>query len=66
MHSDRITHKNESRVEILVVLLHIIFVELVGLLAIDGEEVNAGVTCPQWLKELLEGRMEAYRKSDIP
>ena len=65
MHLDRIAHKNEGRIEILVILLGIVSVEFSGLLAIDGEEVGAGIVGPQWFEELLEGRMEAYRRSDI-
>ena len=65
MYSDRIAHKNESCVEVLVVLLGIVSVEFGGLLAIDGEKVSAGIVGSQWLEELLEGRMEAYRRSGI-
>ena len=65
MYSDGIAHKNEGGVEILVILFGIVFIEFGGLLSIDGEEVGAGITGPQWFEELLEGRMEAYRSSDI-
>lgn len=58
------THKDEGRVEILVILLRVVSVEFVGLLTIDGEEVCAGIIGPQWIKELLEGRMEAGLRSE--
>ena len=65
MYPDRNAHKNEGGVEVLVILLDIVFIEFGGLPSIDGEEVGAGITGPQWFEELLEGRMEAYRRSDI-
>ena len=65
MYSDRIAHKNESCVEVLVILLGIVSVEFGGLLAIDGEEVGAGIVGSQWFEELLEGRMEAYHRSAV-
>ena len=43
MYLDRITHENEGRVEILVVLFGIVSVKFGGLFAIDGEEVGAGI-----------------------
>ena len=64
-HPDWITHKDQGGVEVLVILLGIVSVEFGGFLAIDGEEVGAGVVGFQWLEELLEGRTEAYRRSDI-
>ena len=65
MYSGRVAYKNESCVEVLVILLGIVSVEFCGLLAIDGEEVSTGIVGSQWLEELLEGRMEACRRSDI-
>ena len=65
MDSYRIAHKNEGGVEILVILFGIVFIKFGGLPSIDGEEVGAGITGPQWLEELLEGRMEAYCRSGI-
>ena len=42
-HSNRITHEDEGRVEIFIVLLRIASIELVGLLAADGKEGCAGI-----------------------
>ena len=54
---DRIAYKNESCVEILVILLGTVSVKFGGFLAIDREEVSTGVVGSQWFEELLEGRM---------
>ena len=65
MHSDRIAHENEGRAKVLVTLLGIVSVKLGGLLAIGGEEGSTGIIGPRWLEELLEGRMDAFRESDV-
>ena len=45
-------------VEVLVVLPRVVTVELFGFPAIYREKIRAGVACPEWLKELLEGGMD--------
>ena len=61
-----IVNKDQGGVEILVILLGIVSVKFGSLLAIDSEEVGAGVVGLQWLEELPEGRVEANRRSDTP
>jgi len=53
------THKDKGCVQILVVLFRIVPVKLVGLLAIDGEEVGSGIVGPQWVEELFEDGVQA-------
>ena len=62
MYLDRIAHKNEGRIEILVIFLGIVSVKFGGLLAIDSEKIGAGIVSSQWFEEFLEGRMKAYRR----
>ena len=64
MYFDRIPHRNEGHIEILVLLLGVVFIEFEGLLAMDGEEVGARILGFQWLGGLVEGRVEVYRRSD--
>jgi len=59
---NRATHKDEGRVQVLVVLFRIASVKLIGLLAVDGEEVCAGVIGPPRIEELSENEMEAVRR----
>jgi len=47
-HSSLVTHGNERRVEIFVVLLRTASIKFVGRPAVDGEEVCAGIVGPQW------------------
>ena len=53
------THENEGRIQVLIVLPCVIFVKLFRFPPINGEEVGPQVVGPQWVEELLEGRMEA-------
>jgi len=55
-------HKDERRVQVLVVLIRIISVEFSGLPSVDGKKVGTGIIGPQRLKELFEGRMEAVSR----
>jgi len=43
--------------------LRTVSVKFVGFLAMDGEEVGAGVIGPQWIEELFEGGMQAESNS---
>ena len=58
---NRTTHKDEGRVQVLVILFRIASVKLIGLLAVDGKEVCAGIIGPQRIEELFENGMEAIR-----
>ena len=53
------THENEGRVQVFIVLPCVIFVKLFRFPPINGEEVGPRVVSPQWVEELPEGRMEA-------
>ena len=53
-----VTHKDKGCVQVLVILFRVVSVELVGLLAINGEEVGAGIVGPQWVEELFEGGVD--------
>ena len=53
------TYKDERRVQVFVVLSSVISVELFGFSAVHGKEVGPRVIGPQWIEELLEGRIEA-------
>jgi len=55
-------HKDERRVQVLVVLIRIISVEFSRLPSVDGKKVGTGIIGPQRLKELFEGRMEAVSR----
>ena len=56
------THKDEGRVQVLVTLFRIASVKLIGLLAVDGKEVCAGVVGPQRIEELFENELETVRR----
>ena len=53
------THKDEGRVQVLIVFPRIISVKLFGFSAVYGEEVGSGIIGSEWFKELLESGMEA-------
>lgn len=59
----KVTHKDERRVQILVVLSSIVLVKFFRFPTIYGIEVSARVVGPQWAEEFLEGRMEATEGS---
>ena len=69
-YGDALTHKDEGRVQVFVVLPGIISVKLSRLSAVYGEEVGPGVVGSEGFKEVLEGGMEAGRlgcqRSAIP
>jgi len=59
IYRNQIAYEDERRVEILVVLPCVVSVKFVGLFAVDGEEVGAGIIGSQWLEEFFEGGVEA-------
>ena len=60
-YGDALTHKDEGRVQVFVVLPGIISIKLSRLSTVYGEEVGPGVVGSEGFKELLEGGMEAGR-----
>jgi len=58
-YEDALTHKDEGRVQVFVVLPSIISVKLSRLSTVYGKEVGPGVVGSEGFKELLEGGMEA-------
>ena len=59
MRLNRISHEDEGRVEIFIVLPRVIPVKVCRFPAVCGEEVGAGIVGSQWFKELLKGMTEA-------
>jgi len=55
------THKDEGRVQVLIVLPGVVSVKLFRFPAVCGEEVGSGVVDPEGFNELLEGGMEPGR-----
>ena len=52
------TYEYQCHVQILVMLLHEFPIVLIGLLAVGGKEVCAGIIGPQRIEELFESGME--------
>ena len=53
------THKDEGRVQVLVILFRVVSVKFCGFLAIHSEEVGPRVTSPERIGEFFEDGMEA-------
>ena len=53
------TYEDESRVQILVILPGVVFVEFFRLPSIDGEEVSPRLIGSDWVDEIFKGGMES-------